>query len=183
MPSKPSDRRRKISLQNDYAYGIISPIGSATVLPSNLNPHQIPVSLSSSSSSLPVSCNEFAIISLDQEEDIEIGEEASLVLLGPHMNTPNRGFRRWSLCNFQEAGQPVYPSMAEDTAGNFVSDENLSSRMSYSSSSASLNWIAGIICNIPDRIRKVSVDRNKFNVQARHKDGVIREQLKKMIVY
>ncbi|XP_021958354.1 uncharacterized protein LOC110854245 [Folsomia candida] len=194
-------RTRKISLQNDYAYCIISPV----------SPSVVPIQGSKTTNRYSSLSNDQPQIRTDSYQDSPLHphhlynneiEEAEEAYLSLETNTETRGFRRWSFCNFQTSGIPVSPAVSEATALEFggnnydgygfklMGDGNLNkgnqrssgSLNSSSSSSTSLSIISGMISNIPDRIRKIS-SGNKLDVVSLQRDEDARDQLRKLVVY
>lgn len=186
MPNR--DRRRKISLQNDYAYCIIEPVSSPIMVPVRDS-----VSFSSSRPRIQLLEEPEPQDHDSHDIDVEVGEDAYLSLeRQAHLS---ESFRRWSFSNYQRSGIPTVATVSEITAMDFVPESNgygfkllgpewkegtSSGQSSKSSSTSSLNWVTGMISNIPERIRKLSSDRKKpLDI----KDQDLRKQMKNLVVY
>jgi len=186
-----SNRTRKISLQHDYAYCIISPV-SPSVIP--IQEYRTQAFRHSYQNLEEIDVGEEAYTTL--EEKCATGENGGII--GLTAGTTN--FHRWSFCNFQTSVAPTAPAMTEETAIQFANayDEyrfklivdkpddkpsSSSSSSSNSGSSTSLTKFTDVISQLPDRIRKISSENKKFNAQTMQKDHDIREQMKKLVVF
>lgn len=199
-----STRVRKISLQNDYAFGIISPV-SCTSLP-------VPVPLSRcASDEIKIPCiivrpwqvesRSSRIYNSEYPDmDIDFGiDPLSELDCSPSnsytCSTSLERFRRWSFSNFQYASKEMDPSGTEFTS-QFTSDEEnfIACRNNISGSPRNIlvgkpdleeNWISEFINSIPEKIRKISTEKRPTNSDTNiyHPDEDLRRQLKKVYVY
>ncbi|CAL8110153.1 unnamed protein product [Orchesella dallaii] len=175
---------RKISLQNDYAFGIISPVTSTTL--------PIPVPLRrgiSDESKIPCIVPGPSQIEkrLSRNYDPndpnmpELGVDPLCISLG---NSSDK-FRRWSVSNFQQAYQITTPTGTE-ASSQFASDEDITDGMDFTNGSYVnlVEGITGFITKTSGKIRKLSTEKKPFsdtNIYSPNQD--LKEQLKKCYVY
>lgn len=169
-------RVRKISIQNDYAFGIISPVSSTTLpLPvlhklSRCTSDEIKIPCIVARPWQVESRSSREIDSNDPGIDIGVDPLSDLLTNSPSsFSTSTEKFRRWSFSNLQSAFKATDPSGTE-VSSQFTSDDEdfMRTRKNINGSYANIligkpgiddNWISDFIISIPDKIRKLSTEK------------------------
>lgn len=199
-----STRVRKISIQNEYAFGIISPVSSTTLpLPimhkiSRCTSDEIKIPCIVARPWQVESRSAREIDSNDPGIDLGIDPLSELLPSSPSsFSTSAEKFRRWSFSNFQSASKATDPSGTE-VSSQFTSDDEefLTTRKNINGSYANLlvgkpgiddNWISDFIISIPEKIRKISTEKkptssdSQTNIYSPDKD--LRRKLQRVYVY
>lgn len=194
-------RVRKISLQNEYAFGIISPVSATTL------PVPIPVSRRTSGE-MHIPCILVRPWQVERQRmssicgspvDIGFDPLSELPSSSPRdtckLSTSSERFRRWSFSNLQSAFKATDPTGTEITTQFTSSEEDFmpSSRVNGSYTNLLIakpgcnedKWISEFITSIPERMRKLSSEKRPSNSETNiyFPDKDLKRQLKNMYVY
>ncbi len=195
-------RARKISIQNDYAFGIISPVSSTTL------PLPVIKKLSHcTSDEIKIPCivaRPWQVESRNSREidsgiDLGVDPLSEMLTNSPSsFTTSTEKFRRWSFSNLQSASKATDPSGTE-VSSQFTSDDEdfMRTKKNINGSYANMlvgkpgiddNWISDFIISIPDKIRKLSTEKKPTSstdslTNIYYPDEDLRKKLKRVYVY